>query len=172
MAILFILKTDCIGSILKLCYKILIWSLADGVPGVPRVPGVPVQDIIDDLNTNNTLNGKNVIIVFQMCRGKKMLSLSNDDDLNIPEGFFVIFTSQPGFQSYTSKGGSIFMDEFTRYVETKGTIWHLERIIEETAKSVSRKGYGNYRQEPGRYENCSDDIWLSDEGKLISHFCH
>jgi hypothetical protein len=99
-----------------------------------------------------------------MCRGKQeLLALSNGP--KIPRGFFVMFTSQPGFKSYTRRGGSLFIDKFTEFVKTRATIWHLEKIFEKTAQTVSEKNQGGVKQQPQSYNNCKKDIWLVDEGE-------
>jgi hypothetical protein len=95
-----------------------------------------------------------------MCRGKQeLLALSNGP--KIPRGFFVMFTSQPGFKSYTRHEGSLFIDEFTGLVDKRATIWPLQKIFAETKRRVSRKN----QQQPQCYNNCKKDVWLVDEGK-------
>ncbi len=118
---------------------------------------VPVQDIIDELGCNPTLKGKNVVIVLQMCRGP-LFALS--DHLNIPRGFSVMFTSQPGFQSYTSKDGSLFIKELTRLIENRATVWPLQKILAQTIRIVA----GTKIQIPQLYTNCSKTVWLANEG--------
>jgi hypothetical protein len=109
-----------------------------------------------------------------MCRGKQDLLALSDDGLDIPKGFFVMFTSQPGFKSYTRKEGSLFVDVFTGLLKKRGTIWPLEKIFTETAKTVCGTVQGNpdeckVKQKPHHYKNGSEEIWLADEGKCSLH---
>ncbi len=93
------------------------------------------------------------------------------DGLSIPKGFFVMFTSQPGFKSYTCDAGSLFVAVFTNLLKKRSTIWPLEKIFTETTKTVYHTIQGKpdecrVKQKPHHYKNCSEEIWLADEGTM------
>jgi hypothetical protein len=126
---------------------------------------VRVQDIIDEISCNPTLKGKNVVIILQMCRGPKQL-IALSDPLNIPRGFFIMFTSQPGFKSYTTKEGSLFIEVLTGLIKKRATVWPLQKILAQTTRTVSGTNQGdvNVKQIPQLHANCSKTVWLANEG--------
>jgi hypothetical protein len=99
-----------------------------------------------------------------MCRGERQL-LALLDQGNIPEGFLVMFTSQPGFQSYTTKEGSLFIAVFTDLLKKRSSLWPLEKIFTETTKTVYGTIQDKVKQKPQHYKNGSEEIWLADEGR-------
>jgi hypothetical protein len=104
-----------------------------------------------------------------MCRGQQDL-FALSDGLNVPKGFFVMFTADPGYKSYTGIKGALFTATFTDVLKKRSTIWPLEKIFTETAKTVYHTKQGNpakgsqKQQKPHHYKNCSEEIWLADEG--------
>jgi hypothetical protein len=99
-----------------------------------------------------------------MCRGPKQI-FALSDHLNIPRGFFIMFTSQQGFKSYTSYEGSIFIENFTLLLKKKGTIWTIQKIFAETTRIVSETNQAGVLQTPQQYDNCENDILMADKSE-------